>query len=191
MFKRTAIMCATVGVLIVGIAKADGNRLDKQKDKAEIRQDQKRVVAARSILQKLSYTIDLWHDANLKGDNKRIYKFHSQLSKILKDDIRSTSDQVGRCENDANSSVREFSRGHRKWSERVDDRRDMKDDRSDLKRARETLKIKQRVMASFVKSPTFSGKYRLLGDYIEIVRRELGMTRVELVGDVEWLREDQ
>ncbi|MEA3297551.1 MAG: hypothetical protein U9R56_06775 [candidate division Zixibacteria bacterium] len=66
----------------------------------------------------------------------------------------------------------------------------MKDKHDDFNRARKTLKIKQRLMASFVKSSAFSSKYRLRCDYMEIVRREFGMMRVELAEDIEEFRED-
>ena len=53
------------------------------------------------------------------------------------------------------------------------------------------LRTKLRLKASFVHSTTFSAKYRLLGDYVEVLRNQLGIVRVELAEDLEELKEDR
>jgi hypothetical protein len=42
------------------------------------------------------------------------------------------------------------------------------------------LNVKEMLFRSFSRSPSFSNKYRLLGDYIDLLRKELDMPRLKL-----------
>jgi hypothetical protein len=47
----------------------------------------------------------------------------------------------------------------------------------------DNFRAKQLVYASYRRSEAFSNKYRLLGDYVDLVRKELGMARLRLAGE--------
>jgi len=179
------------GLLVAGGVNAGDKNVDERQDQKEIRQDKKALVSTRVTVKELSHAINLWHDANLKGDRAKIRKYEDKLYNIMRDDMASTATVVKRYETEASQSAREFKRGDRNWSERTDDHGDLRVDRQDLQKTRGILMTKQRLAASFVKSPAFSSKYRLLGDYVDILRQEQGMTRVELAEDVSEFREDR
>jgi hypothetical protein len=181
---RFHLACVLTGLLVAGGVNAGDKNAEEQQDKKEIRQDKRELVSTRVTVKEFSHAINLWHDANLKGDRAKIRKYEDKLYNIMRDDIGSTATVVKRYESEASQSAREFKRGDRNWSEQTDDHGDLRDDRLVLQKARGILKTKQRLAASFIKSPAFSGKYRLLGDYVDILRKEQGMTRIELAEDV-------
>ncbi|MCK4301122.1 MAG: hypothetical protein KAW91_00020 [candidate division Zixibacteria bacterium] len=188
---RFHFACVLTGLLVVGGVNAGDKNVDEQLDKKEIQQDKRELVSTSTTVKELSHAINLWHDANLKGDRAKIRKYEDKLYNIMRDDIGSTATVVKRYETEASRSAREFERGDRNWSERTDDHVDLRDDRRDLQKAMGLLKTKQRLVSSFVKSPAFSSKYRLLGDYVDILRQEQGLTRIELAEDVSEFREDR
>jgi len=86
-------------------------------------------------------------------------------------------------------SEREMERPHATVVGTVDDRRDWRDDRADLKKMEGLLKAKERLYTSLRKSQSFSGKYRLLGDYLELLKREVRAEKIEVAEDVRELKE--
>ena len=56
-------------------------------------------------------------------------------------------------------------------------------DSDEFKQARNHLNAKEAVFRSAVKTEAFSNKYRLLGDYIDLLRRELKMPRLKLASN--------
>lgn len=191
MSRRFRFVCVLAGLLVAGGVNASDKNVEEQQDKKEIRQDKRELVSTRATVKELSHAINLWHDANLKGDRGKIRKYEDKLYSIMRDDIGSTATVVKRYETETSQSAHEFERGERNWSERTDDHGDLRDDRRDLQKARGILMTKQRLASSFVKSPAFSSKYRLLGDYVDILRQEQAMTRIELAEDVSEFREDR
>jgi len=89
------------------------------------------------------------------------------------------------------ANLREYNSLHNTRVARCDDRADLREDVSDLNQAKQLLSVKERLASTLKQSTAFSNKYRLLGDYLEVLRRELGITRVELAEDVKELHEDR
>ncbi|MFH1686923.1 MAG: hypothetical protein ABIE70_05305 [bacterium] len=160
-------------------------------DSREIAKDRQSLEAGKSRIKQLSHLIDLWHDANLKGDQSKIDQLAQQLEEMLHRDMDATARAISQAQAEKARSAREFHRGHRHWSEKVDDKRDLSDDIHDADQLRETLKVKKRLAASISKSPAFSNRYRLLGDYMDVMRHEVGMTRLELAEDIGELDQDR
>jgi len=170
---------------------AAGNYLEKKQDKSEIRQDKMELVATSAALARLSGTIDRWVEANLTGHNKKANSYEESIFEQIQADIASSQRQLERYEAEVHSSAREYNSLPQSRAARHDDRADLRDDVKDLYLAGRLLKEKERLASSLRKVTTFSNKYRLLGDYMEVMRRELGMAKVELVEDVNELREDR
>jgi len=187
------------GLIIVGLlagvlawtspADAD-NRVERQQDKREIRQDQATAEAIETRLKELEHVVDLWHDANLKDDDNKIRQYESQMRTLIQNDMRETSQQINRQEREVVRSADEYHRDGHRWSERADDRRDRNDDRSDVAALRSVLGGKKRVAAGFSRAVAFSNKYRLVNDYMNLMRQQMGQTQVELVEDTKELQED-
>jgi len=178
-------------VLAFASGAAAGNYLEKKQDKSEIRQDKMELVATSAALARLSGTIDRWVEANLTGHNKKVHRYEESILEQIQADIASSRRQLERYEAEVRSSAKEYNLLHQSRAARHDDRVDLRDDVKDLHLTGRLLKEKERLASALHKVATFSNKYRLLGDYMEVMRRELGMAKVELVEDANELREDR
>lgn len=189
--KRYHLIFIIIVLAFACSAPAVGNNLEKKQDKREIRQDKKELGATSATLDRLSGTIDRWVEANLTGHNKKANRYEESILEQIQADIASSRQQLERYEAEVRSSAREYKSLHQSQATRHDDRVDLRDDVKDLHLAKRLLKEKERLASSLRKVATFSNKYRLLGDYMEVMRRELGMAKVELVEDADELREDR
>ncbi len=189
--KRYHLIFIIIILAFASGAAAPGNNLEKKQDKREIRQDKKELGATSATLARLSGTIDRWVEANLTGHNKKAHSFEESILEQIQADIVSSQRQLERYEAEVRSSTMEYNRLPQSRAARRDDRVDLRDDVKDLHLTGRLLKEKERLASSLRKVATFSNKYRLLGDYMEVMRRELGMAKVELVEDTNELREDR
>lgn len=189
--KKYHLVFIIIILAFASSAAAPGNNLEKKQDKREIRQDKRELGATSATLDRLSGTIDHWVEANLIGHNKKARSYEESILEQIQADIASSRQQLERYEAEVHSSAREYNRLPQSRAARHDDRADLSDDVKDLHLAKRLLKEKERLASSLRKVTTFSNKYRLLGDYIEVMRRELGIVKVELVEDANELREDR
>jgi len=189
--KRYHLIFTIIVLAFASGAATAGNDLEKKQDKRVIHQDKKGLGATSVTLDRLSGTIDRWVEANLTGHNKKANSYEESILEQIQADIASSRQQLERYEAEVRSSSREYNRLHQSRAARHDDRADLRDDVKDLHLAKRLLKEKERLASALRKVATFSNKYRLLGDYMEVMRRELGMAKVELVEDANELREDR
>lgn len=190
MLKRVVISIAVFILLAVTLVDAGAKREVRQ-DKQEVLFDKESIAQTKRTLVAIDHAIDLWHDANLK-DNKRLTRqYEVQIAALLQTDIEVTTRIISQCQREISQSKAEWKKPHDKWCEKTDDRKDYKDDKWDLKQAKSWLKVKKRLAKSISKTDAFSNKFRLLGDYVGVLRTQLGAERVELVEDIRELRGDR
>jgi len=186
--KKLIILVALASLALGGVAVASGNA-EKKQDRVEVKKDQQHLKTTKKNLRRLAHTVDLWHDANLKGDQNAVSKWTRDMYQILQEDVNSTQAMVSACEREVGQSAREFQSGHRRWSEKIDDRQDLTDDQKDLLKAQQMLGAKKRLIKSWSNSEAFSNKYRLINDYLGLMRTQTGMKRMELAEDIGELHE--
>lgn len=189
--KRYHLISFIVALAFAVGAAAGESYFEKKQDKKEIRQDKGVLGATSAVLDRLTRSIDLWVEANLKGDGKNIHKYETAIFEQIRADIASSRRLVERYEAEVRRSTSEYNRPHDTRAGHRDDRADLRDDVKDLHQARQLLRVKERLASSLHRTTAFSNKYRLLGDYKEVLRRELGMARVELAEDVNELHKDR
>lgn len=151
-------------------------------DKKEIIQDKNELKRSRDCLDRLNSLIDRWHEANLEGNEKKIHKYEQAIINTLIKDINATFHWVSNAESERTRS-REQVRAGEAPKAALDDERD-------LARVRVLLASKQGVLYKLRESESFSFRYRLLANYQDLLRKELGMVRVELAEDVKDVRID-
>jgi len=183
--------CVALAALALGGTALAGGKMEKKQDRVEIGKDKQHLEAVQTNLKRLSHVVDLWHDANLKGDQGSIGQCSRDLYQILQEDITATQAMVSACEREVNRSAREFKSGDRRWTEKVDDRSDLADDNNDLVKAKQMLGAKKRLLKSWTNSQAFSNRYRLVNDYLDLMRNQAGLERMELVEDIGELHEDR
>ena len=186
---KKVLLIIVVGAFAVSTAMAGPGIYEKAGDRAEIKKDKKEINQTMATYDLLSHTVDLWHDANLKGIGARIAKYDKEIVDIAKNDIRTSEAHLAQYRSEVGRSKAEANRPHVTRFGKADDRADLRDDRHDLEQARTITQIKRRLIDSYDKSDQFSNKYRLINDYLAVLKRELKSHQVELAEDVRELRE--
>ena len=183
MVRRISLLAAIFMLAFVGASFAGDN--DVESSPFDIRLDVREMNRTDKISQELSHEIDLWHDAILKRNAKRARKHQKRIFSLIDSDIRARSQAVRRYEREGNKSVKNIVENVRADEPiSASEKYAAKDDIKDLRKARQLVKAKEILFDSIKRTETFSNRYRLLGDYLEIVRRENRMNRIELAEDI-------
>ncbi len=158
--RRKAVVMG-LGVLLVALsalALAD-NAPDNSNDVANTFAP---VDQMASMIKKLIRATDLWQDANLKGDHGKIVKSERVIFEVIQADIDYSREQLKKVRHIADSLGTIVSQ------ERV-------------KQVAGMLRVKERLLSSLGHAEAFSNKYRLLGNYIDLLKMERRANSVELV----------
>jgi len=191
MFTRTAIIVVLAACLLLTGSVVAGSKAERIQDRQEIRQDLANINHTQTTLEALEHAVDLWHDANLKHDKELAKKYMVQIEVIIQNDIDHARKAVKAAQKEKNQSYRERTRRHATRGAKADDVRDHRDDVRDAGAWQDVYKLKKRLMVSIKRGEAFSNRYRLLGDYADVLRKEVNMNRVELAEDHQELREDR
>ena len=124
--------------------------------------------------EKLAYSIDLWHDASLKSDEKRAAECETRIQALLAIDIAADQLLLGISTPHRSVSAREMA------NRSGDSLGWISLDMETFNQTYDIVYAKQRLYESIKVSSSFSNRYRLLWDYIELTRRELGLPRLRL-----------
>ena len=147
--KKT-MLSIIAGTLLVAAVAAEPMPDEKVWEAAEINMDNKEISRTRATYNLLSHAVDLWHDANLKGEEARVRQREREIVDIVENDIRMTRALVGQYHNEVDRSKAESRLPHVTRTGKADDRRDLSDDRRDLRKARTMLLVKKRLISSNV-----------------------------------------
>jgi hypothetical protein len=191
MVMRLALLVVMVLLVAGSVVAAGPGQCQSKQDQTQIGQDEEQLASTRLSLKRLTHAVDLWHDANLKGDRTAVTKCERALKDLIKTDIDITQAQIARLDREAAQSALQFKHGDRSWSESAENHADYVDDRSDLGEAKQLFGAKKRLANTWSKSDAFSNKYRLVNDYLDVLRRQAGLQRMELAEDIEELDEDR
>lgn len=134
------------------------------------------VYQVQETLEHLSLHIDLWHDANLKNDKEKVEIFESVIDDIISEDIANSKKAIRNFAQMAvldNSGQNENENGSRV---------DVNQIKSSVlfKKIVEAMSIKKKLAESISRTDAFSNKYRLLNDYLYVLREEIRFTRVQV-----------
>lgn len=125
----------------------------------------------------LDVIVDQWYQAILAGDEGQADGLQRDIVRLLTIDIDRTQNRL--------TKLMEHSR-----SERADSNATIAEVASPINPLgdsidflRSTLNVKKILLGSISKSDAFSNKYRLLGDYVELIRREVGLPKLKLASE--------
>lgn len=164
----SAVAAVFTAAMFVGTAMG-GDQVNHK----EVKQDQKQLAQTRHTLDELSQHINLWHEANLLGDDRQISKHEKRLRAIIASDL-AQSKKVAKQYRNKVARARNPKESHEYETEQA--------------QAENLAKAKDRISDCLKRGKAFSNKYRLLGDYKDLLRRELGQERLHLAQDVRQAR---
>lgn len=129
----------------------------------------------------LDHAIDLWHDAVLKDNRKQMLHRSNEIDDILVENIQSNRLQIKMLVRQMEVANRNNSFEGRNLvgNDQADDH--LAEYRELLPRLSGMIVTKEELYRAISRTETFSNKYRLLGDYKSLLRRELKMPGLNLV----------
>lgn len=173
-FKVLFISAAAAVILLFGMAAGES---DQFRPDAFAGEEQPQITGTlESTLKYLPHAIDLWHDANLKGDGGLAMKRQTYLLALLRADMKRNAEAFDRYRMElaaAESPGHELSTLQRQEL------------LASLNAADQWFKVKRRLIGAITKSNAFSNKFRLMGDYCELLRREMDQSRTRVAATEE------
>jgi len=184
MIRRFAFIVTGLILALAICAFAGDNQSQNKVTKSEFRFDLRETERTNDVVKNLSHEIDLWHDAALKRNGKRMRAHEKRIFDVIEEDIQARDRVIYRYENEAShSTAKVITEPGPAVSAPPHERLEARDDIKDLRKAKQLVKAKQLLYDSIKRTDTFSNRYRLLGDYLEIVKRESRMNSIELAED--------
>ena len=189
MVRRSVFLATGIVLALVVSGIAGDNRAVPNPVKRELRFDIRETERTALVIKNLSHEIDLWHDASLKRNGKRMKAHEKRIFDMIQDDIQARDRVIYRFENEAGRSIKDVvtEPGPTAVAPAVEKRAAI-DDIKDLRQAKQLVKAKELLFDSIKRTDIFSNRYRLLGDYVELVNRESRLNTVELAEDGRELR---
>ena len=179
----TARTVASLIVRIASLAALTISAADRPSETRAIPEPLKEYYYSGLAPNRLAYAVDLWYDAVLKGDEPRVTAREKDILGLIQQDVDST-----------NLVLEQFRQ--LLWQAQVasvvmpDTGQSLSDDLpllEYLNRDRysyevDLYKTKEKLVAAIRRSDAFSNKYRLISDYIEVLRRQVGLPKLKLAG---------
>lgn len=164
-------------MLMVGVGAVSA--VDKAQSPGYADQAPQLVYRVNETLAHLKHHIDLWHDANLKGDREKISLYEGVINDIIGDDIAQGKKTV---RNFAQIAVLE-SMSEPREGDRAELAKNPVRSNEQFKNMVNNLNSKKKLAEAIRKTKAFSNRYRLLGDYIYLLQQELKIVKVELANE--------
>jgi len=129
-----------------------------------------------AVLTELEVDYTLWLEAQLVGDRAEKERLEKDLVGLLNYDIYVNQELV----RDLAKQVALASLQKEDASGKPLSAAEQSEQKVLFEREIARLSVKEAIFRSFSRSQAFSNKYRLLGDYIDLLRKELGMPKLKL-----------
>ncbi len=175
----------TIALSVLGLAgaiyAADPKPLADSPTATNIPENLKEYYYSGLAPEKLSYAIDLWYDAVLKGDDGKASRYEFSMLNIVRQDIDSTGMALAQFEQYYHQTESEALRldstaPHGAYLPVLE-----KLDQDIYSEIWKIYKTKQQIFDAIQHSAFPSNKYRLITDYIDVLRRQIGLPRLKVV----------
>ena len=168
-FQRIAMLAGFAVAVGISIGLAGPSQ------KASISPSNEIQLSAKTQLQmridELKGLIDQWYEAKLGGDRNQRDRFENAIIELVRIDMEETR-----------QAVRRYAR-----QAALPPDADRPDDtlaQAAFSRAHAYLNIKEQLSQSFIRVQAFSNKYRLINDYVDLLRKQLDMPKTERAQDL-------
>jgi hypothetical protein len=180
--SRIAAVVVISLLVFMGLVWANEGQ-EKAKDNCTVTVNSDPFFSPQNTCELLGHTRDLWYDAALKGDDREVDRYYAEIERILDRDIKAGRVLIKLLVQQ--STVKEASSGP--VGENLVDEKILgglpKADRQLVRELYSILTAKESLVKSVGDTGAFSNKYRLLGDYIQLLRKELDMPRLQYALD--------
>jgi cobalamin biosynthesis Mg chelatase CobN len=122
-------------------------------------------------IDELKSLIDQWYEAKLGGDRNQRDRFESAIIELVRVDMEETRQLVRKIARQAALPPDADKPGDTLVQQA-------------FSQAHAYLNIKERLSQSFIRVEAFSNKYRLINDYVDLLRKQLDMPKTERAQDL-------
>jgi hypothetical protein len=185
MISRFRIVLILLGMLLSfsALYASDPKPLASESTSANIPDNLKDYYYTGLAPEKLSYSIDLWYDAVLKGDDRRADRYEYAMVDMVRKDIDSTLlalTQFGEYYKRTQSEAVKLdsTAPHGAYLPVLE-----KLDQDVYSEVWQIYKTKEQLYQAIQRSPFPSNRYRLMTDYIDVLRRQIGLPKLKIVYD--------
>lgn len=180
---RLAKLVLTVGLLVIGTTVLGAGPQDQgsvDREDQAIKNPKQLLFEANSTYQVFDHAIDLWHDAILKGDDKRANFYLDEICDIITEDIQTNKLQMKMLVRQIEACYQENSFEGKNLFESNHEDKEITKYKEYLPVLSSMILIKEELYRAMSRTEAFSNDYRLLGDYKNLLRRELGMPKLKM-----------
>lgn len=180
---KLAKLVLTIGLLLIGttLLGADQDASGNLGQKNQPAQNPKQLsFEVNTTSQVLEHTVDLWHDAVLKGNDKQSDFFFGEICNIITEDIQENDIQMKMLVREIEYMYRENSSEGENLIEANHNDKKIDEYKKYLPIISSSICIKEELFRALSRTNAFSNKYRLLGDYKNLLRKELGMPKLQV-----------
>lgn len=180
---RLAKLVLTAGLFLIGATIAGAGPQDQEPvdhGNQATKNPKQLLFEANTTYQVFDHVIDLWHDAVLKGDDKQANFYLDELCDIIVDDIQTNKLQMIMLVRQIEHCYRENSSEGKNLLEDNYDEKEITKYKDYLPVLSSMILIKEELYRAMSRTEAFSNDYRLLGDYKNLLRRELGMPKLKM-----------
>jgi hypothetical protein len=125
----------------------------------------------------LVLAVDLWYQATLAGDESQTNTCEQKIFRLLSIDMERTQGRLFKMIEQAKTEQNDTNASFAKIDSVPGSLQDS------IEFLRSTLSVKRILSNAISKSEAFSNKYRLLGDYVELIRRDVGLPKLKLASE--------
>jgi hypothetical protein len=143
-----------------------------------VAKDAAKVTPPATVVDSLNVAMDSWYDATLSGNNGRCHEYEQKVVRLLKADIDRTQTEAFRLSEQVKGTTPDSEAVRPSLTDSVSSPL-----RDSLDFLLSELHVKRILLESMTRSGAFSNKYRLLGDYVELLRREVGLPKLKLAAE--------
>jgi hypothetical protein len=183
MVSRFRLLLIFLGVLLIAgaLLAADPKPLTSESTATNIPDNLKDYYYTGLAPEKLSYAIDLWYDAVLKGDDRRTDRFEYVMLEMVHQDLDSTRLALAQFSQyyertKAEAVLLDSTAPHGAYLPVLE-----KLDQDVYSEVWQIYRTKEKLYEAIQHSPFPSNKYRLITDYIDVLRRQIGLPKLKIV----------
>lgn len=168
--KKYAWLSGMVLVVGLGITQAG-----EKENKADTAQSAVPVATADSV----AFMMEQWYQAVLNGSDSESNDLERRILRLLTIDLNQTRERLMKIL--ASAPQNEQSTDASFANAKADSGASSLNDSVEFLRS--AVNVKRLLVESIAKSDAFSYKYRLLGDYVELIRRDVGLPKLKLASE--------
>lgn len=160
MAGKLPLLCTVAGALFINGQTVNADELNCEEQNYQAQEPQKeKAESDMPLSEKLTESIMRWYDAVADGNAKKIAERKRQMLDLISTDLKSSETEVKRLEHESVAT-----REGQSATKSVDRSREVE--------AREMLHAKKLLVSSIRQADSFGDTYRLLGDYLYLLRQD-------------------